>query len=277
MDSFGERLRGRIDERGPLCVGIDPSADVLSAWSRSDSVEGLEFVARATLDAVSSVVAAVKVQVGFFERFASSGLQVLERVLRDAAAADVLVIADAKRGDVVTTNEGYARAWLGEGSPLAADAVTVSPYLGLDSLEPFFRLAVATGRGVFVLASTSNPEGRSFQLARTGDDDTVEASVLRRVSDLNRRAGPGLGPFGAVVGATRERPHFTLADLSGPYLVPGVGVQGASAADVGRLFSGCPRGSVLASVSRAVANAGPEPRALRDAAQRWRDQLNDAL
>ena len=88
MDSFGERLRGRIDERGPLCVGIDPSADVLSAWSRSDSVEGLEFVARATLDAVSSVVAAVKVQVGFFERFASSGLQVLERVLRDAAAAD---------------------------------------------------------------------------------------------------------------------------------------------------------------------------------------------
>jgi orotidine-5'-phosphate decarboxylase len=214
--------------------------------------------------------------VAFFERFGSEGYRVLERLISDARDADVLVVADAKRGDFAATNAGYAEAWLAERSPLRVDAVTASPYLGVEALAPLFAHAHDNSRGVFVLVATSNPEGRALQRARTTEGERVEDLVLRSVAELNKR-DDGLGSFGVVIGATRDAPEFDLAHLGGPYLVPGVGAQGASAEDVARLFARCPKDTVLVNVARSILNAGPERAALRDAARRWRDDLNQAL
>jgi orotidine-5'-phosphate decarboxylase len=257
-------------------VGIDPTRRLLESWDRPDSVEGLEFCSLAVLEAVLDTAAAIKPQVAFFERFGSAGLRVLERLMAEARDADILVVADAKRGDIALTNEGYAEAWLSNRSTLAADALTVSPYVGLASLAPMIEMASANGRGVFVLAATSNDDGREVQLARTDDDERVEDFVLRSVAQLNAR-DDGLGSVGAVLGATRDRPLFNLSSLGGPFLVPGVGSQGATAENVARLFERCPPGTVLASVSRAILQAGPDRAGLRDAAQRWRDDLSAAL
>jgi orotidine-5'-phosphate decarboxylase len=275
-ETFGARLHDRIRELGPLCVGIDPSRELLSRWDRPDSAESLEFFAMTVLEAVTGVVAAIKPQVAFFERFGSSGFRVLEKLIVEARDAEVVIIADAKRGDFSLTNEAYAQAWLSEGSPLAVDALTVSPYLGVAALAPFFGVAVENGRGVFVLAATSNPEGRTLQRARTDDHERVEDMVLREVANLNHR-DVGLGSFGVVLGATRDAPEFDLDTLAGPYLVPGVGAQGADANDVARLFSHADSPTVLVSVSRDVLFAGPERRPLQDAARRWRDDLRAAL
>jgi orotidine-5'-phosphate decarboxylase len=271
VETFGQRLQERIRERGPLCVGIDPSAALLVSWGRPDSVEGLEFMSLALLEAAAGTAAAIKPQVAYFERFASAGYRVLERLIAEAHDADVLVIADVKRGDIGATNDAYARAWLEDSSPLCSDAVTLSPYTGVGALTPFFSRCVQ-GRGVFVLAGTSNDEGRTLQRARTDDAEAVEDLILRSVAQLNAR-DESLGAIGVVLGATRERPAFDLAALRGPYLVPGVGAQGATPAQVGRLFERCPAGTVLVNVARAIAAEGPESSALRDAVRRWRDNL----
>jgi len=281
VESFGQRLQERSADLGPLCVGIDPSAAALEAWGRSDHVEGLEFFSLAILEASIGTAVAIKPQVAYFERFGSAGYQVLERLMREARDADVLVIADAKRGDIGATNEGYAAAWLNESSPLCADALTLSPYTGVAALEPFFAYAAA-GKGLFVLAATSNDEGRPLQRSRSDEGEAVEDMVLREVAQRNAswRSGEGadaLGGLGVVLGATRQRPNFDLARLGGPYLVPGVGAQGATPDQVGRLFERCPAGSVVVNVSRAISSAGPERAALRDAVRRWRDELASAL
>lgn len=275
-DGFGVRLQERIRALGPLCVGVDPSAALVTSWGRNDSVEGIEFFALAVLDAVVGTAAAIKPQVAFFERFGSEGYRVLERLLQEARDADVLVVADAKRGDFNVTNEGYAEAWLSERSSLRVDAVTASPYLGVDALEPLFRVAKENDRGVFVLVATSNEEGRAIQMARTGEGERVENLVFRNISEMNLR-DDGRGDFGVVLGATRDKPDFDMTKLGGPYLVPGVGAQGATAENVGRLFDRCPAGTVLVNVARSILNVGPERSALKDSAQRWRDDLSAAL
>ncbi len=274
-EGFGARLAARVGERGALCVGVDPSARLLESWGRADSVEGVEFAARALVEAVADVATAVKVQVGYFERFAAAGYRVLERVIVEARDAGLLVVGDVKRGDIPSTNEGYAQAWLG-GGPLGVDALTVSPYLGVDSLAPFVRLARENARGVFVLAATSNDEGRRFQTARDDLGEPLEESVLGFAASVNAR-DDGRGDVGVVWGANRDAPRFDLAHLGGPVLVPGVGAQGATSADVARVFARCARDTVLANVARALAAAGPERRALSDAASRWRDDLAAAL
>jgi len=275
-DAFGTRLLERIRALGPLCVGIDPSPRLLEAWDRPDSIEGLEFFALAVLEAVVDVAAVIKPQVSFFERFGSEGYRVLERVLQEARDADILVIADAKRGDISSSNLGYADAWLSDRSPLRVDALTISPYVGVAALAPLFEGAQSSGRGVFVLGATSNDEGRLLQTARTVDGERTEDMVLRMVSEFNRR-DDGQGSVGAVFGATRDRGEFNLASLGGPFLVPGVGAQGADADRVARLFERCPQGTILANVGRAILDAGPDRSGLRDAAQRWRDDLSRAL
>jgi orotidine-5'-phosphate decarboxylase len=274
VETFGVRLQERIRALGPLCVGIDPSRHLLESWGRTDTVDGLEFFS--LLEAVTDVAAAIKPQVAFFERFGSEGFRVLERLIGDARDAQVMVIGDAKRADIGSTNEGYAEAWLSERSPLRCDAVTVNPYLGFAALEPFITLATGTGRGVFVLSGTSNSDDRAIQNTRTIEGETIEEIVLRTVAGLNKR-DDGLGSLGVVLGATRDKPNFNLASLGGPFLVPGLGMQGATAENVARIYDRCPPGTVLGSVSRAVLQAGPEKSSLRDAAQRWRDDLSSAL
>jgi len=263
-DTFGSRLHAAVRERGPLCVGIDPHPALLTAWGLPDTAYGLERFAMTTVEALGDRVAVLKAQSAFFERHGSAGVQVLERTIEAARSAGALVLLDAKRGDIGSTAQAYADAYLGPSSPLAADAVTVSPYLGFGSLRPFLDTAAEHGRGVFVLALTSNPEGAQVQHA-VGAAGTVAGSVLDALRALNAGADP-LGSFGAVVGATIGSTEEDL-DISGPLLAPGFGAQGGTVEDLRRVFgASLPR--VLPATSREVLRAGPDTASLRAEADR---------
>lgn len=276
-ESFGSRLGRAMADRGPLCVGIDPHPVLLHSWGLNDDVAGLERFSLTALEAVASLAAAVKPQVALYERHGSAGMAVLERVLGAAAEASVLTIADAKRGDIGSTMAAYADAWLRDGSALAADSVTLSPYLGFESLRPALDLAAQTGRGVFVLALTSNPEGASVQ--HVGGADSVARRIVRAAAAENQRYGGELGSTGLVVGATVGSAltdlDLDLAAVRGPILAPGLGAQGATAADLRRTF-GSAYGQVLGTSSRDILGAGPRIQDLSDAAQRTLEELRSA-
>ena len=260
---FGERLRAARTVRGPLCVGIDPHPSLLAAWGLHDDVAGVEVFARTVTDALADRVSLLKPQLAFFERHGSRGLAVLEQVVVEARSAGALVLLDAKRGDIGSTMQAYAEAFLDPRSSLAADAVTVSPYLGVAALRPAFDLAVRHRAGVFVLARTSNREGALVQSAVCSDGRTVASMVLDAVRAENEDQAPW-GSVGAVVGATLEQPIPDL-DVGGPILAPGIGAQGAQVADLPGVF-GRAIGSVYPVSARGILQAGPEVGALRAAA-----------
>lgn len=265
---FGVRLRAAMDARGPLCAGIDPHAGLLQAWDLPDSVAGLERFALGAAEALGPTVAAVKPQSAFFERFGSRGVAVLERTIEACRDAGALVVLDVKRGDIGSTAQAYADAYLDPTSPIAADAITASPYLGFGSLAPMLDTARKHDAGVFVLALTSNPEGPQFQHATTADGRTVAGTVLASLREANAGDAP-LGSFGAVVGATIGDVGVDLdidLDIGGPLLVPGIGAQGGTADDVRRIFAGV-LDRVLPSSSREILGAGPDAAALRSAAE----------
>ncbi|MBT1003737.1 orotidine-5'-phosphate decarboxylase [Paenarthrobacter sp. DKR-5] len=273
--AFGARLEAAMLARGPLCVGIDPHPGLLAQWGLNDGVDGLERFSLAVVDAVADLAAALKPQVALYERHGSAGMAVLEKTLAAAAAVGVLTIADAKRGDIGSTMAAYADAWLRDGSALAADAVTLSPYLGFESLRPALDLAAEAGRGVFVLALTSNPEGASVQ--HVGGDESVARRITEAAESENRRYGTGLGSVGLVVGATvgsavRDL-GLDLAAMGGPVLAPGLGAQGATAADLKTTF-GDAYPQVLGTSSRDILAAGPSREGLRGAARRTLDALS---
>ncbi|WP_456788487.1 orotidine-5'-phosphate decarboxylase [Cellulomonas sp. P5_C5] len=276
---FGARLAAAMDAYGPLCVGIDPHTSLLEAWGLPDDSSGLRSFALTVLDAVGGRVAAVKPQAAFFERHGSAGVAVLEEVIAAGRDTGTLVIVDAKRGDIGSTMGAYADAFLRDGSPLAGDALTVSPYLGFGSLDPAVDLALSSGRGLFVLCLTSNKEGHEVQHARTDDGITVAARVAARAAALNADVDP-LGSIGLVVGATvgdaAERTGVDLAAVNGPLLAPGVGAQGAGPRELAQVF-GSARRQVLASSSRGVLAAGPDVGSLRAAARRASDEAAAAL
>ncbi|MFJ2552667.1 orotidine-5'-phosphate decarboxylase [Microbacterium sp. NPDC087591] len=257
---FGERVRAALRSSGPLCVGIDPHAALLDAWGLTQDAAGVREFGLRTVDAAAGRVAIVKPQVSFFERFGSAGFVALEEVLAAARAAELIVIADAKRGDIGSTMDAYAAAWLTPGSALEADALTVSPYLGVGALDGVFSLAAQHGKGVFVLAATSNPEAEPLQRSR-GDDRSVAAGVLAEVSRRNAQAvaADEWGSIGVVIGATVD---WSAAGIdafapAAPILAPGFGAQGAEPADLAHRF-GAMAACVIASESRSILGAGPD-------------------
>ncbi|HST67080.1 MAG TPA: orotidine-5'-phosphate decarboxylase [Mycobacteriales bacterium] len=266
MSPFGERLSALVAARGPLVVGIDPHPPLLASWGLSVDVSGLERFALTVVEAVGDRVAVMKPQSAFFERFGSGGVAVLERTLAAIRAAGALSIVDVKRGDIGSTTAGYAAAYLDPASPLAADAMTASPYLGFGSLGPLLDTAYEHGGGVFVLALTSNPQGAAVQRATGPDGRTVAQAILDQAAEANAaelaRTGGTLGSVGVVVGATVGRHGHRLGHLRGPVLAPGLGAQGAGAADLPEVF-GPALPWVLPSVSREVLGAGPDPDAVR--------------
>ncbi|MCW2789993.1 MAG: pyrF [Aeromicrobium sp.] len=267
--SFGSRARAAMQAYGPACVGIDPHAALLEAWGLPDSVEGLDRFASTCVEAFAGQVAFVKPQSAFFERFGARGVVVLERTIEDLRHTGSLVVLDVKRGDIGSTAQAYADAYLDDDAPMAADAITVSPYLGFGSLQPFFDVAEKNDAGVFVLALTSNPEGPEVQHAMSGDR-TVAGNVLAQLATLNAGAEP-MGAYGAVVGATIGDAAEDLA-INGPLLVPGFGAQGGTVDDIRRLF-GDVIDNVIPSTSRGVLSAGPDVQGLRDSAARVNAEL----
>ncbi|MFH8466552.1 orotidine-5'-phosphate decarboxylase [Streptomyces sp. NPDC017991] len=279
---FGARLRRAMDERGPLCVGIDPHASLLADWGLNDDIGGLERFSRTVVEALAGRVAVLKPQSAFFERFGSRGVAVLEKSVEEARAAGALVVMDAKRGDIGSTMAAYAAAFLEKGSPLFSDALTVSPYLGYGSLKPAVELARESGSGLFVLALTSNPEGAEVQHAvRPGRTATTQAprnvgaTMLAHLAEENAGQTP-MGSFGAVVGATLgDLSSYDLA-INGPLLAPGIGAQGATPADLPRVFGAAVR-QVVPNVSRGVLRHGPDIAALRASSDLFAEEIRAAV
>lgn len=277
-NDFGDRLRSAMVARGPLCVGIDPHPALLSAWGLPDDVRGLERFAHTCVEALAAHTAVLKPQSAFFERHGARGVAVLEAVLAGIRSAGALALLDVKRGDIGSTMTAYAQAYLDPASPLGADAVTLSPFLGYESLRPALDAAAQHGAGVFVLALTSNPEGAQVQHARCGAT-SVAQSVVEGVRADNADA-PDLGWAGLVIGATVDSGVRDLQlDLLGsraPILAPGMGAQGGRPQDLAGVF-GAALPNVLASTSRDVLAAGPSVSALRQAAQRIGEDVRIAV
>jgi orotidine-5'-phosphate decarboxylase len=276
---YGRRLHAAMRDRGPLCVGIDPHPGLLAEWGLPDDHAGLERFALTCVEALGPEVAVLKPQSAFFERHGSRGIAVLERTLQGIRDAGALSLLDVKRGDIGSTMQAYADAYADPASPLAADALTVTPYLGYGALRPVLDLALAHGTGVFVLALTSNPEGAAVQHAR----DETGASIAGRIAGQAAADNAGQEPMGSVglvvgatVGAAVRDLGLDLAGVNGPLLAPGLGAQGGGVADLRAVF-GAALPNVLASSSREVLAAGPDPRSLLAAARRTRDDLRSGL
>ncbi len=264
--NFGHRLHEAIASRGPLCVGIDPHPFLLEQWELADSADALREFGLRVVDAAADRIAIVKPQVAFFERHGSEGYAALESVLAAARNAGLLVIADAKRGDVGSSLDAYAQAWLTPGSPLEADAMTVSAFQGVGSLAKAVALARESAKGLFVLAATSNPEAVALQTAQHEREDgaqfSVAASIVNDVIALNAAEKAPHGSFGVVLGATVSLGDYGIsidalaATPTTPVLAPGFGYQGAEFSQIRDRFgaSAC----VIISASRSVLQAGPQ-------------------
>ena len=270
---FGERLERVFATQGQLCVGIDPHSWLLRDWNLPATAAGAESFGRAVVAAAAGRVGLIKPQVAFYERFGSAGFLALERVLADARQAGLLVIGDAKRGDLGTSAEAYAQAWLSPGSPLEVDALTLAAYMGVGSLDSPLTLAAANGKGVFLLAATSNPEAAQIQRAIVADGphsgSSVARAILDEVGQRNARAGAassrartGLGSIGVVLGATLDLATFGIdvrqasGEFRTPVLAPGFGHQGGNIMDLISIYGGY-AGGVIVSESRSVLSAGP--------------------
>jgi len=281
--SFGDRLAGVFAERGRLCVGIDPHAHLLESWGLPASASGVRAFGLAVVEAATGRAGIVKPQVAFFERYGSAGYAALEEVIGAARAAGLLVIADAKRGDIGTSVTAYAEAWLTPGAPLEADAMTIAAFQGVGSIDDPMRLAEANGKGLFVLAATSNPEAAAIQKAIVQDGpragSTVARAIIEDVQSFNQAQPPSaFGSVGLVLGATLDLPAFRI-DIAAapgvnaaPVLAPGFGHQGAKVQDAARLF-GSFAGGVIVSESRGLLGAGPT--GLADAIARRTDEVRE--
>jgi orotidine-5'-phosphate decarboxylase len=257
--SFGDRVRDALAQFGPLCVGIDPHPALLGEWGLQDTAAGARGFGLRAVDAAAGRVGIVQPPVWFVERHGSAGFAALEEVLAAARAAGLIVIADAKRGDIGTTMDAYGEAWLTPGAPLEADAITANPFLGVGTLEGTFARADAARKGVFVLAATSNVDAFTAQRARLESGATVSAGIIAEVSVRNAattNAG-SWGSIGFVIGATVDWPDAGVSEFAppAPILGPGFGHQGAGPADLRRRF-GTAAPQVIASESRSLLSAG---------------------
>jgi orotidine-5'-phosphate decarboxylase len=276
-DTFASRFAAVRSRFGPLVWGLDPSGAVLDDWGVGDTPEGLDRFADIVLEAAHGAVGLVKCQAAFYERHGWRGFRTLQRLIGEAQSTGLLVILDAKRGDVGSTNDAYAEAYLGAGAPLAADALTVHPYLGLEAMGTFVSRAHESGSCLLVVTRSSNPEGRMVQSAVGPSGRTVEDGLLVAIGEINARLAPGeIGPIGAVIGPTYIDPPLDLVAPQALFLAPGVGAQGATAHDVALVFAACPD-RVMPSASRSLLGDGPDVGRLRDTAARLAEEFRDAL
>lgn len=273
MSSFGARLEQAFLSHGQLCVGIDPSSEQLSSWGLPDSAEGAREFAFEILESCANQVGIIKPQVAFFEQFGPEGLAVLSEVLHSARSAGLLVIADAKRGDIGSSMAGYTRAWLAKDAAFQADALTLSPFLGLESLRPAIDTALSNQKGVFLLAATSNPEAAIIQRASTPQGSIASAVASFASSFISE----GLGSVGLVVGATVSLKDYGLVSDSfhnTPILMPGFGAQGVALGSTRKLF-GDLTSNLICSVSRSV--AGDSRAGLRERISSAKQELNQGV
>jgi orotidine-5'-phosphate decarboxylase len=265
VTTFGDRVAAAVDaKRSQLVVGLDPRPELLPVElrgdiyrSRASAADAVERFCRGLVDAVAPYVVGVKAQLAYFETLGADGVRAFEAVCEYARAANLLVLADAKRGDIGSTARAYADAYLErrEDRPPPVDALTVNPYLGSDSIEPFLAACRRSGNGIFCLVKTSNAGSADVQDAALSDGRRLWQLVAELVAEwgLDLVGERGLSSVGAVVGATYPRAIGEARRLmpQAILLLPGIGAQGGSPADVARAFTSGPA-SALVPVSRAV-------------------------
>jgi orotidine-5'-phosphate decarboxylase len=275
--SFADRFASVRTQYGPLVFGADPHGPLLEKWGLKDDADGLDRFADIVLEGVAGSAGLLKPQSAFFERHGWRGIRTLTRLVASAREAGILVVLDVKRGDVGSTNDAYAQAYLGEDAPIQADAITVSPYLGLAAMEALIDRGHRSGACLVVVTRSSNPEGRAVQAARVGSGGTVEEHLLCEIGAINARLAPGaIGPVGAVIGPFPDQPPLDLASANALFLVPGVGAQGATPADVAATFASCPE-RVMPAASRSLLASGPDVNAMRDAVTRLNGDFQAVL
>jgi orotidine-5'-phosphate decarboxylase len=259
---------------GPLVFGLDPSGQLLEEWGLGDSPDGLERFVDIVVAAAAGSVAVVKPQSAFYERHGWEGIRSLARLVDGCRSSGVLVLLDAKRGDVGSTNDAYAQAYLGPEAALPVDALTVTAYLGFAALRSIFERATGAGAGIFVVTRSSNLEGRGLQQAHLPDGRSVEQHLLSEIEIENMRLScEDVGPIGAVVGPGHGgMEDVDLAEARALFLAPGIGAQGAGVDDVVECVAACPE-RVLPSASRSLLAQGPSVPGLKRAL----DDLNESL
>ena len=286
--TFAERLTNRIQQTNSrVCLGIDPRPD-LHPSTHPDKANGdpaqvaknVTQYFRDIIEATQDLVACYKPQSAFFEAMGIPGLVSLAQVIADIKSLNIPVILDAKRGDIGSTAEAYAKAYLADGV-FSADALTVNPYLGMDSIAPFLDAAIKNERGLFVLVKTSNPGSGDFQNLESTESMYVYDHIAYKLAEKSRELGTGYGPIGAVVGATywQEIEHLRDVLPQSILLVPGYGAQGATADDVAAAFDEDGFGAIVSS-SRSltyITEGDDYAEASRGATQRMRDDINKAI
>jgi orotidine-5'-phosphate decarboxylase len=269
-----------------VCVGLDASPTWLERWGLGNDVDGVARMCRALCSSIAGEVAAVKLQVAYFERLGAAGIALLADTVADIRAAGALAVLDVKRGDSADSVAAFAEAFLGDGSTIGADAMTASPYMGVAALGPLFDAAGATGSTVFVLVATSNHQAEEVQGARLSDGRTVPQAVADRLGAFaHARAGRtdapdslgAAGAIGAVVAAPSVVAHDLVSRLPhAPILAPGLGRAGRS---VDEIVAGVSAAAdrTLFPVTSGVLKEGPDPDALRRAVDAFQTQLSDVL
>ena len=278
QESFAGRWQDLREKRGPFCLNLDPTPELLSGWGMDDGVGGLAAFCQRVLEAAGDRLSVIKPQSAYFERFGAPGVQVLSDILAAIRSSGTLALLDAKRGDIGSTNRGYAEGLLGPRSALGADALTVHAYLGFAALRPLLEQAEQHGCGVFPVVLSSNPEGRALQSARMDDGLSVAESLAESITAYNaEHTGADVGPIGAVVGVSAENAEDIVVRLPRSLiLAPGLGAQGGTVADVIARFEPA-RARVLPCAGRSVLASGPDLGALRSAICQQAEALHDAL
>jgi orotidine-5'-phosphate decarboxylase len=286
---FGDQLFTRVRAVGnPLCVGLDPYLDKIPPLFRDGTMTpedertapAVGAFLTAMLDRLEGKVAIVKPQSAFFERMGWRGIRTLDQIVRHAHDRGLMVLMDAKRGDIGSTATAYANAYLADDAPLRSEALTISPFLGRDTLEPYLDVAKANGGGVFILVKTSNPGSGDYQDLQIGNQTLSE----RIAESLGGLAGDITGPetgwssLGIVVGATYPKQGEQLREIlpKAPFLIPGYGAQGGGAADAVRTFVAGPNGPEGGIVNSSRGVLFP-PAGETDDAATWESAVDDAL
>lgn len=241
VEHFGDRLFKKIrSTKSFLCLGIDPHLNMIpkifnKERTSTNNIKTVEKFCFSLLDTAYELVPAIKPQIALFEQLGPDGMKLLSSLCKHAQSKGFLVIMDAKRGDIGSTSQAYANAYLGKNAPFPSDALTVNPWLGIDSLEPFFKKASETGSGLFILAHTSNKGSKDIQeMPLTIGIKCYEhlANILKPIVEQYKGTS-GLSSIGIVSGATFKEEALALRKIlpSAPFLIPGYGTQGASAED----------------------------------------------
>jgi orotidine-5'-phosphate decarboxylase len=275
---FAQRFEALRLKRGPFCLGLDPSPELLAAWGMQDDIWGLRNFCNRVIDAAAQQVSVIKPQSAYFERFGAAGLEVLADIIGSIHALGSLALLDVKRGDFGPTNHAYASALLGPDSAMNADAVTVHAYLGFGALEPFLQRIELTGCGLFVMVLSSNPEGQAIQNAQVAPGVSVAQHLADEITRHNAASSPsGVGAVGAVVGLTAKGAAELAARLPRSLiLAPGLGAQGGTFADAKVRFASAAT-RVIPSSSRALLASGPALPALQAAIREHCQRAGEAL